>query len=208
LKQLEAAIKVAPQDAMLWVRQAELKLALGRVAEARADADQAIDFDPGFAAAWIVRGRARQQAGELTEALGDFHRALACDGSRTDVLVEIAELYRQTGNPQRALMSLQSVAETYPPGSEPARIQYLSGLAHTALGRYDDALQAYRMASERGGVDADLSFRMAEAYWLANRPAAARSALAEALALNPDHVPSRQLLEQIELASRPTSPAR
>jgi tetratricopeptide (TPR) repeat protein len=208
LKQLEAAIKVAPQDAMLWVRQAELKMALGRIADARADADQAIDFDPSFTGGWIVRGHARQQAGELDEALGDYHRALACDGSRTDVLVEIAELYRQMGNPQRALMNLQSVAETYPPGSEPPRILYLSGLAHTALGRYDDALQAYRMASERGGFDAELSFRMAESLWLANRPAAARSALADALALNPKHVPSRQLLDQIELASRPTSPAR
>jgi tetratricopeptide (TPR) repeat protein len=208
LEQLAEALKVAPNDATLWVRQAEMKLELGRVAEARADADQAIDVDPNYNGGWIVRAHARQSMGELREALGDYHRALACDGSRTDILVEIAELYRQMGNPQRALMNLQSVAETYPPGGEPARILYLSGLAQTALGRYDDALVSYRLAAERGGPDAELSYRSAEALWLSQQPDAARNALAQALSLNPEHAPSRQLLGQIDLAGRPIPPAR
>lgn len=208
LEQLEAALKIAPQDATLWVRQAEMMLALGRVADARADADRAIDVDPQLAGGWIARAYARRQSGELAQALGDFHRALACDASRSDVLVEIAEIYRQTGNPQRALMSLQSVAEMYPPGSEPPRVLYLSGLAHAALGRYEDALVAYRQAAERGGADAELSFRTAESLWLARQPEAARGALTQALALDPDHVASRKLLEQIELATRPSLPPR
>lgn len=208
LKQLEAALESAPQDATLWVRQAELKLAMGKLADARADADRAIDVDPSYSGGWLVRARTQQQSGKLTEALGDFHRALACDTSRSEVLVEIAEVYRQMGDPQRALMNLQSVAETYPHGSEPPRILFLSGLAYTALGRYDDALIAYRAAAERGGANAELSYRTAETLWRAQQPEAARAALAEALSIDPQHVASRQLLDQIELASRPMPPAR
>lgn len=203
LKQLDMAIDASSQDASLWVRRAEMKLDLNQIAEARADADRAIDVDPSFASGWIVRARAQERAGKLKEALGDLHRALACDSSRNEILVEIAEIYRQLGDPQRALMNLQSVAENYSRGTEPPRVLFLSGLAYSALGRYDDAAAAYHQAAERGGADAELSYRMAEALWLAKQPQSARAALAEALAINPQHVASRQLLEQIELASLP-----
>lgn len=208
VEQLESAVELAPQDATLHVRLAEMKLALGRPAEARDDADLAIDLDPQLAAAWIVRSKIQQQGGEPRLALADLHRALACEAPRGEVLVEVAELYRQLGEPQRALMSLQSVAETYPPGSEPPQVLYLSGLAYSALGRHDDALLAYRGASQRGGADAELSYRIAETYWLSQQPDGARQAVAEALRLNPQHVPSQQLLERIELANRPAGVSR
>ena len=207
-EQLDSAVKLAPQDATLRVRLAEMKFSRGMLAEARADADQAIDLDPRLASAWIIRANIERQAGELTEALADFHRALGCDTAKSDVLVEVAELYRQLGEPQRALMSLQSVAQSYAPGAEPPKLLYLSGLAYTALGRYDEALVAYRAAAERGGADPELSFRSAEALVLAEQPDAARQVLQDALALDPSHQPSRQLLERIDVASRPQPPAR
>jgi tetratricopeptide (TPR) repeat protein len=208
LEHMNAAIDLAPQDATLWVRLAEMKLDGGRLGEARADADTAIDLDPGLASAWIVRAHVKQRNGELSEALADFHRALACDAGQSDALLEVAEVYRQIGDPQRALMSLQGAAERYSPGDEPPRVLYLTGMAYTALGRYDDALIAYRAALARGGAHPELSFRTAEALWLAQQPDAAREALSDALSQNPEHVASRQLLECIELAGRPVDGRR
>lgn len=206
--QLETAVELAPQDATLHVRLAEMKLARSLLAEARAEADRAIDLDPHLASGWVVRAHIEQQAGELTEALADLHRALSCDTAQSEVLLEIAEIYRQLGEPQRALMSLQSVAQTYAPGAEPPQVLYLSGLAYSALGRYEDALLAYRAASDRGGANPELAFRAGETLYLAQQPEAARHALHEALAMDPGHAPSRQLLERIDVAQRPVATPR
>ena len=50
------------------------------------------------------------------------------------MLREVAELYRQLNQPERALQTLQLLAETYSPGEEPADCLYLTGLAYVALG--------------------------------------------------------------------------
>lgn len=208
LEHLDAAVELTPQDATLLVRRAEMKFACNRPVEARADADAAIELDPNLAAAWLMRGRIKQQAGELADALADYHRALAADPAQNDALLAVAEIYRQLGDPQRALVSLHGAAENFAPGSEPPQVLYMTGLAYAALGRYDDAVGSYRAAAERGGPHPELAYRSAEALWLAQQPDAARAALSEALALDPQHAASRQLWERIEVAARPVAPPR
>jgi tetratricopeptide (TPR) repeat protein len=197
LAQLAEAIRLAPDESRHRVRQSEMLLAIGNANGALASAERAVALDPSAAAAWSCRARAAWQLGEARAALADCHRALAIEPENRELLWLSAELYRELGQPQRALANLQSLMETYPVGEEPPEALFLAGLAYAALGRYDDAVQSYQAARERGRPDAELLYRLAEAQWHAGRAPQAGQAAREALALSPQHQPSRELLNHM-----------
>jgi tetratricopeptide (TPR) repeat protein len=201
IRQLEEASRLVGDDAAISARLAEMYLAGGHVELARQSADRAIELDPRLPAGWAVRGRIFRTAGLLGDALADDLRALRYAPKDRDVLLEIAELYRQQNQPERALQTLQALAETYSPGEEPARVQHLMGLAYTALGRYDDAIEQLKLAAH-GKPPADVLATLGEAQLLAGRTNDAMASAQKALAIQPQHRPSLALLERIQLAQR------
>ena len=175
LPQLEEACRLTPEDAALWVRHAEMRLAMGQLALARAAAETAINLNPRSPAAWAVRGRVTRDAGDLQHALADFHRALGYAPYDRRVLLEVAELHRRMNQPQRALETLQSLADTYnTPAEEPQQVLYLMGLAYVALNRYDDGVESLAAAATRERPTPEILYRLAEAQWLAGNPARGR----------------------------------
>ncbi len=206
--QLEEAAKLAPEDAALQVRLCEMHLAMGQIEAARRSAEKAIERSPRLAAAWAARARVMRAIGQPQQALADCHRALGYEPDNRQALAEAAELYRQTGQPQRALQTLQTLAETYPSGEEPQRVLHLMGMAHLALGRYDDAVESLALATTRESPNAEIFYRLGEAQWLAGRPAAAAGAAEQALTLQPTHALSRDLLHRVELAQQSQGPVR
>lgn len=198
--QMEEALRLAGDDAGLLVRAAEMRLAIGQTAAARELINAAIDHDPKNPVAWAIRARVREEAGLLHEALADYHRSLRYAPDDRDVLLAIAELYRKLGEPQRALANLQSVSDTYPPGEEPQQVLYLIGLAYAAQGRHDDSIEALLAARERGPSNPDVLYLLASQQWQVGRADQAANAVRQALAVAPDHAPSRALLERIDLA--------
>jgi tetratricopeptide (TPR) repeat protein len=200
--QLEEAVHLAGEDPVLQVRLAEMHLAMGRTASARAAAEQALDLDPKLAAAWAIRGRLNRAAGQLRPALADLHRALGYAPNDRQLLLDVAELYRELNQPQRALATLCALADTYTPGEEPQQVLHLTGLAFLALGRYEDAVESFSAAVIRDQPTAELFHRLGEAELLAGRPGAAADAAHHALALKPGHRPSCELLERIAAAGQ------
>jgi tetratricopeptide (TPR) repeat protein len=196
----------AGDDATLRVRLAEMHLLVGQWEQARLSAQQALDLDPKLPAAWAMRGRVLQAGGQPLEALANFHRALGYAPQDRQVLLEVAELYRQLNWPQRALATLQSLADTYSPGEEPQQVLHLMGLTYTALGRYDDAVESLSAAAVRAAPTPEIFCHLAEAELQAGHPAEAEAAARRALALQPQHGPSRQLLRRLELARQPQVP--
>jgi len=203
--QLEEASRLAPEDAGLHVRLAEMRLAMNQVEPAIRHTQQALELDPKLPGAWAMRGRVMQANGQLREALAAYHRALGYGPSDRTIPLEIAELYRQLDQPQRALVVLQNLAETYSPGEEPQRLLYREGLAYKALGRYDDAIRSLSAANSRDAPSAEILCQLGECQWAAGRHAEAAAAAREAMALDPQHPQSRELLDELELARRPDS---
>ncbi len=158
IAQLEEAGRLAGQDVTLLVRLAEMHLALGQRQLARQTAEQAIDLDPELSSAWAIRGRVTHAEGQARQALADFHRALGYAPDNRQVLLEIAELYRELNQPQRALATLHSLADTYSPGEEPQEVLHLMGLAYAALGRHEDAVATRVAAGLARRVDAGANY--------------------------------------------------
>lgn len=209
--QVEEARRVAPEDTGLAVRAGEMYLALGQMEKARGAAEQALSLDSKFAAAWALRGTILERTGNYQQALADYQRSLGYAPGNTDVLLRLAETYRQMNMPSRALSALQSILDTYPPGEEPANLLYLQGLALIALERYNDATSSLMLANQRGPHSAELLCRLAEAHYLAGRPSEARAVLQQALALEPAHPASLALVARLPqaipaTATRPDMP--
>ncbi|HEY1786401.1 MAG TPA: tetratricopeptide repeat protein [Pirellulales bacterium] len=208
ITQLEEAARLAAEDPQIAVRTGEMYLATGQMARARKAADRALDLDPKLAAAWALRGRTSQATGALKTALADYQRSLGYQPDDRQVLLAVAEIYRQLNEPERALASLHSLVDSYPPAEEPQQLLYLEGLALVALGRYDDAVARYTLAGERGGPTAEILYRLAEAEFLAGRGVHAHIAAKQALALDPNHVAARALVARLEVAQAPAAPLK
>lgn len=208
IAQLEEANRLAGDDASLYALIAEMRLAMGDKELAWRNVQRAIDLDPKLATAWAVRARIALENGQTEQALADYHRAAGLAPEDRQVKLAIAELYRQRNQPQRALSVLQSLADSYSPGEEPAEVLHLEGLACMALGRYDDAVEHLVAACMRGGATTETLYRLAEAQWLAGRPGEAAAAARDALALEPGHEPSHQLLDRMQIASGTESSPR
>jgi tetratricopeptide (TPR) repeat protein len=201
--QLEQAAPYCGADSAFWVRLAEMHLALGRIDEAGKCAQQALDLDPKSAAAWAVHARVMRSAGYPQQALADNLRTLGYAPQDRQILLEVAELYRELNQPERALQTLQTLSDTYAPGEEPAQVAYLTGLACLALGRYDNAVERLAEAIRRGPATPEMYCKLGEAHLMAGRPGEAAQAARQALVMAPQDASSRQLLERIETASRP-----
>lgn len=206
--QMEQALQLDPENVALLVRAGEMYLVMRDTQRVRRITEKVLDLDVSSGPAWALRGRLREAEGDLDQALADYHQALRQMPDDKQVLHDVAELYRQRNQPQRALIALAHLAEVYPPGEEPAEVLYLTGLAYAALGRHDDAVESYYAASVRGQPTAELMYRLAEAEQRAGRPAAARANVQQALAIDPQHFPSRALYEQLQVAAQPATMTR
>ena len=115
---------------------------------------------------------------------------------------ETAAVYRSLGQLQRALESMQSLAETYSPGEEPQWVLYRIGLDYLCLRRYDDAAASLVAAVSRDRPTTDMYYHLGLAQCRCGRAGDAAIALQQALVIDPQHAPSRQLLAEIQTAQQ------
>ncbi len=202
LAQLQEATRLEPRDAALRVRMAEWQLALGRTDRAMQSVQEALDLDAKLPPAWAVRARICRALGDREQALANYHRALAHQPSDRAIQWELAELYRELDEPQRALVVLQALAESYPPGEEPQSVLYAQGVALLELGRPEDAVESLAAAAGRGTANPEVLYQLAEAQWQAGRGSLALETANRSLALDPGYTPSRQLLDRILVAQQ------
>jgi len=200
LAQLEGARGLASEDPALAVRTGELYLTLGQVSQARRMVDESLRMDPKFALAWALRGRVAIAEGQPRQALADYQRSLGYAPGNQDVAILVAETYRQLNEPEHALLTLQSITDSFSRGEEPQRVMYLQGLALTALGRYEDATQMFSQAARRDQPTPEILCHQAEAELLAGRFSNAQVTVQQALALDPNHRDSRALSERMAMA--------
>ena len=208
IAQMQEACRLSGEDAELTARLAEMQLIAGQMDLARKNAERALDLDAKLPKAWIVRGRVTWTAGRPRDALADYLRALSHAPHDRELMREVALLYRQLNEPQRSLQTLQSLAETYSPGEEPGQVLFLMGESYMALGRHDDAAEQLAAAVARGQPTAEMYCRLAEADLLAGHPTEAAAAARQALALDPRHQSSLDVLERIEVANQPAGTVR
>jgi tetratricopeptide (TPR) repeat protein len=197
LEHMKEAVRLSGGDPELMVRLGEMHLQIGELAQANHLADRVLESGRQLASAYRLRGDVRQRQGQAGDALADYHMALSIQPQYPEVQMAISRVYFGEGRPQRALATLQALADSYPPGEEPPELMYWQGLACGALGRHDQAAQHLAQAEALGLQTADLFYNLAQAQHRTGDRAAAQRAIDRALEIEPSHRDALRLAESL-----------
>lgn len=181
------AVRLSGDAPELMVRLGEMYLEQGDVHRADELVQRALESGQESAIAYRLQGDILQHQGKWPEALASYHRALSIQPDYPEVRMAIARGYQLEGRPQRALATLHSLADAYPPGDEPAELHYWQGVAFASLGRHSRAVRHLAAAESRGLQFADLLFRLANSHYLAGDHRMARTVLDRAMQVDPHH---------------------
>ena len=133
------------------------------------------------------------------ESLSSFFRSLSIRSDDSSARLEIARIYHETAQPQRALAILGAVPnEDVAACPQFAEVCYLRGIIMRQLDRPIDAIASLRLAKEHGCDANDLLLHVAESQYQAGEQLQARATLADA---EPTFDPENRLAAN-ELRSR------
>ena len=194
---MEEAVRLSGHDPERLVQLGNMYLARGELTRAAAQAERAVAANRELASAWALRGKVLQSQGSRTEALASFHRALTLQQQYPEVQLALSNIYCEQGRPQRALTTLQSLADSLPPDRVPVEVLVQQGLALRQLGRHHDAARSLAQAAGRGNPPVDLLYELGRSHLAAGDTAAARLAVNAALAREPNHSGCLALREEL-----------
>ena len=201
IAEIDASLAKAPDEAETRLRAAEMRLRMRDYDGSLADVRRVIDVDPKSASAWAMKGRILREQGDLKGALADTQRALTFDPRRREVLRQSADLYAALQQPNKALCSLQALADTYAPGEEPHDLFVAQGFAYAALDRKYEAAKSLRTACERGRATPDLLLALAEFETSSGQSMEAYRTAQQAVALAPDDPRCQAMVQQTAAAA-------
>lgn len=197
VKQMEEAVRLSGGDAALLVQLGQMQLARGEVEKASGYAQRAVAADRQSATAWALLGDTQRATHADEQALASYHRALSLSEFFPHVQMQVADIYRLQGKPQRALATLTALEDRYGIGQAPPEVLLAQGRALKQLGRLDDAAQTISTAIARGSTTPDSFYELAEAQAQIGDIVNARLALGAALEQSPDHAKCLQLREAL-----------
>lgn len=175
------------------LRQGQRALAEQQPARAESWMRKAVAWDPSAVPHYLL-GRVLHQIGRGGEAESMFRKAAELDPANAEYPYTLALLYGELNQPARALEQLKkSVA--LDPGF--GRAWYNLGLAYAAAEQLPEAIGALTQAEALLPGTAEAPYALATVYARAGQPVAARSAAQRALAREPRHQPSAQLLRRL-----------
>ncbi|MFM7161784.1 MAG: tetratricopeptide repeat protein, partial [Planctomycetaceae bacterium] len=138
------AIRLAPDDPLLWRHRAEFRRKrLGQIAAAVEDATRAIELDPEWALARYERGEGHRLLGQWERALDDATLAVCLNPERSRFWRARGNVWLESGHPERAVSDYSQALrrEEAVAGTWVAR-----GHAHSQLGRVREAMEDFATA--------------------------------------------------------------
>ncbi len=128
LADMDAAVRLQPHNAGLYINRAFLRYNLDDYFGAMADYDYAISLDPFNPVAVFNRGLMRMEVHDNDRAIADFTKALQLDPDDYRALYNRAMLYSEAGNYRSALADIDRVVAAFPD---------FSGVRFTRFSIYD-----------------------------------------------------------------------
>ena len=110
---LDAAIKLEPKDARLFINRAYLKYNLEDYFGAMSDFDYAIGLEPNNAVARFNRGLLRMEVQDVNKAIEDFSFVLGKEPDNYKALYNRAVLYQQLHQYRKAITDYDKVIKKY-----------------------------------------------------------------------------------------------
>lgn len=171
---LDQAIEKAPRRAMLYLLKAEIiSNDPRRQGDALANLDRALELQPKFSRAQLLKARIYAVRGEFSASIQEYEAMLRYDPKQAEVRRDLASLYGRTNRERELEIHLAESAKLFPKSAEwPRRQAYMK----RRDGNYDEALERLKIAFELE-PERTLLFELVSLQLLANRPHDALDAL-------------------------------
>lgn len=149
LDQLTLEAERKPSDVGLRIRLARALLDAGKMREARAHAERAVEVDEKSSAAWYVLGRIEMTERDFAAAATSFQRAVDEDPENSHAWNNLGYSLMEQTRYEEAATALENATS----GSKPAAYMWNNlGMAYEHLDRIREARAAYRQAATAGSA--------------------------------------------------------
>jgi tetratricopeptide (TPR) repeat protein len=194
----DAAIVLAPDDAVLHLSRGVAKIHDGRPADAIADYDAAIRLKPDWHLPYFDRAVALGDLGQRAAALEDYARAIRLKPDDAWIYVGQGDVLAASGDAARALESYDKALALRPALDDPRAKR---GALLLRLDRPAEALPELDRVIATNPAKAHLWEARGEAKFQLARYAEAAADLAQALALAPQDRDARRALARAQLGA-------
>lgn len=196
---MKKAVETSGGNPDLVVRLGKMHFEQGQLASALEQADLALRNQRTHAGAWALKGDVLRQQRQLREALDCYHRSLIYQSDAPEVQIALAEIYCQIDRPQRALATLNNLADNHSPEQIPPRAWMLKGQALASLGEDAEAKRCLRLASQYAAESqSGLLLELASAQYCCGDLAEARLCLGRVLQHDPSNPSALRLQSQLD----------
>lgn len=130
-------------DPETHLAQGEQYLQEGKLPEAIAEFQAAIQLDPGSVEGHFRLGNAYYQQGQLDKAAAEFQKALELDPNSVDARSNLGAVYYERAEYAKAAAEFKQASSLQP---EDADIRYNLGAAYVQQSRYDEAIAEFNEA--------------------------------------------------------------
>lgn len=176
------------------LRQAQHAMNRNDLASAETWASKALAWDPTPVPQYAL-GRIQHLRGNIYGAVSNLAAAANADRTNAEYSYALALFYAEN---QRTDLALPWLEETVRRDQTFGRAWYNLGLAYSQTERLDEAINALARAETILTTSPDPAYARATIHARRQETALARAAATRALAIDPSHQPSRQLLRALE----------
>lgn len=195
----QRALRLDTRQVAAYTGLANLLLQTGRDDAAEATLQRAIQQAPDFAEGHHLLGVLALQRQNAPDALRYLEEAHRLNPAATQTNLALALAYRLAQLPERSIALLKDEANRHPRRPE---VWLSLGDAHMEHKAYDEAMVAYKKATELVTQDADAFYALGNASSQAGRSAEAINAYHRSILLDPQHLDARNNLANIYLRDK------
>lgn len=152
VKELNAAVKIAPEDPRIYLLGARMAEAAGNPKGAQEAARKAVQVAPNWPVAVTEFAYLLARQNQFKEAIHFAERAVQLDGNNPDVLQRVIDIAHRAQNFELAMAWLQRAAAIAP---HSVQVKRLVARDYRLMGKHDRAMTAYNELIEASPVDAE-----------------------------------------------------
>jgi len=166
----------------------------GRIADAMARYDAAVQTDPQCARAHLNRGNVLLASARIEDARHAYHWAIACDPHYGAAHFNLGNLNCQAGEFERALQNYRAAVGLKPDFAD-AFVAMANALDH--LGRSSEAMESYQRALAINPGYAEVHFNLGVLAMAQGHRESAADSLRKAVELRPDYAAAHHALGRV-----------
>ena len=149
IEHMSEAYRLSGRNPDYAVQLGEMHLELGQYDLAKQLALDVLSANRSHANAWALLGDVHDRQSDWPSALECYHHALILRSDFPEVQFSIAKIYRTTGRPERALATLDHMADLHVAVVDTPEHLLLRGLVYADLNRTREASELLAKCSER-----------------------------------------------------------